>query len=70
LYICSSDSASDSVCHGINTVQLNEKTYIFKIKREGLKQIEKFHKENEKILDFIFLGLMSGVLSVRMNISY
>jgi hypothetical protein len=46
------------------------KKHIFTIKREGLKQIEKFRKENEKILDFIFLGLMSGVPSVRMNISY
>jgi hypothetical protein len=42
----------------------------FTIKRESLKQIEKFRIENEKILDFIFLGLIPGVTSVRMNLSY
>jgi hypothetical protein len=46
------------------------KKHIFTIKREGLKQIEKFRIENEKLLDFIFRGLISDVPSVRMNISY
>jgi hypothetical protein len=54
-----------------------KKTYLYE-KREGLKQIEKFHIENKKIIsdvtsvrmNIFYKKIISDVTSVRMNIFY